>query len=236
MTPRAFWAELLPSGSVPDGPPFRGGYPARMPDGRILWQPIRPVADPPGHAVASLQSTHASFAVVRALAGWIADAVRELGCDAVVGVPALGYPLAMGTAEAMGLPDWIPLGYSRKPWFDEALSAPVASSTSVGGAKRLWLDPNLRPRLAGRRLLVVDDVVSTGTSAAAALALLEAAGRPAAAFAAAMSQTARWVGRLPAGLPAAAAFRTPLLRLDGDAAWPVPGTLADVLLPRGGDG
>ena len=46
--------------------------------------------------------------------------------------------------------------------------------------RRLWLDPRILPRLAGRQALLVDDVISTGSSALAGLALLERAGvRPA---------------------------------------------------------
>jgi hypothetical protein len=38
---------------------------------------------------------------------------------------------------------------------------PVRSITSPA-ERRLWLDPRLLPRLVGRRVLLVDDVVSTG--------------------------------------------------------------------------
>jgi adenine/guanine phosphoribosyltransferase-like PRPP-binding protein len=49
---------------------------------------------------------------------------------------------------------------------------PVHSVTSPGANKRLYLDPMLVERVAGKRTLIVDDVINTGGSAAAAIELL----------------------------------------------------------------
>jgi adenine/guanine phosphoribosyltransferase-like PRPP-binding protein len=53
---------------------------------------------------------------------------------------------------------------------------PVHSVTSPGPNKKLYLDPMLVERVAGKRALIVDDVINTGGSAAAAIDLLQNAG------------------------------------------------------------
>ena len=60
---------------------------------------------------------------------------------------------------------YVPLGYSRKFWYDDALSEPVHSITSPETGKRLRLDPNLLPLLDRRRTVLVDDAISTGATA-----------------------------------------------------------------------
>jgi adenine/guanine phosphoribosyltransferase-like PRPP-binding protein len=74
-------------------------------------------------------------------------------------------------AERIGHCRYVPLGYSRKFWYDDSLSEPVSSITSPGAEKRLRLDPNLLPLLEDRRIVVVDDAISTGATAIAAIYL-----------------------------------------------------------------
>lgn len=66
------------------------------------------------------------------------------------------------------------MGYSKKFWYDIDLSTPVSSITSPEvGQKRVWLDPHILPLLAGKRVAIIDDAVSTGTTLLAAWNLLE---------------------------------------------------------------
>ena len=67
-------------------------------------------------------------------------------------------------------------------------------------------------RLAGRRVLLVDDVISTGSSALAGLALLAAAGVRPVGLCVGMAQGDRWRASWPVEVPVAAGFATPLLR------------------------
>ena len=63
-----YWQEIMPPGSVPDdAATYQYGFPAKLPDGRILMLPIRRRLDDPSRAVASLIPNHASFAVIDAL-------------------------------------------------------------------------------------------------------------------------------------------------------------------------
>ncbi|TVY12530.1 hypothetical protein LARI1_G009599, partial [Lachnellula arida] len=57
---------------------------------------------------------------------------------------------------------YIPLGYSRKFWYDDTLSTLISSITSPDGEKRVFLDPNLLPLIRGRKVVIVDDAVSSG--------------------------------------------------------------------------
>jgi adenine/guanine phosphoribosyltransferase-like PRPP-binding protein len=225
LEPQEFWQAVYPAGTFDAAPAggFRGLYPARLPDGRQIALPIRVLPGGDDRAVASLILNQASFAVADTLADTLADKARPLGAEVVVGLPTLGLVLAEALARRLGHARFVPLGTSRKFWYDEALSEPLSSVTSPDvAAKRLYLDPRMLPLLLGRRVLLVDDVVSTGSSMASALALLARAGVKPTGIAVAMRQSTRWHQRLTsAGWTGdvAAAFDTPLLRRGSDGGW-----------------
>lgn len=176
-----FWQHF---DAAPDpGPPLAN--PARMPEGSYLYLPIRDIG------VAGLIANQARFAVLRALGAWLAEAMDGQQADAVVGLPTLGHALAPLVAEALGQPNWVAAGYSRKLWYDESLSVPIRSI--IGRAeRRVWLNPRLLPRLQGRHVLLVDDVVSAGASARTGLDLLAAADLRPVGLGVARIQTRRW--------------------------------------------
>lgn len=197
------WQTLRPaeeSTALPS-PPFRYTYPARLPDGRILDLPLRRSPSHPERAVASFIANHASFAVVDALAGMMADLTRSLQPDVIIGLPTLGLVFAPLVARQLGFENYVPLGYSRKYWYDEHLSIPVRSITTPGGAKSLYIDPNIIARLRGRRAVIIDDAISSGQTTAAALALIAMAGGSAAAVVVAMLQGDLWRAHLTAAAP-----------------------------------
>ena len=143
-TTAQYWQALLEEEQQPPSsqPPFRLGYPVGLSGGGVLVLPLRPLPDGK-HAVASLIANQASLAVVRALARSMTELARPAAADFVIGVPTLGLALAPLVAQGLGHDRYLPLGYSRKYWYDEALSEPVASITSPGGGKRMYLDPIL---------------------------------------------------------------------------------------------
>ena len=53
---------------------------------------------------------------------------------------------------------------------------PMTSITSPEQVKRLYLDPRMLPLIENRRVLLVDDVISSGRSIVAALKLLASCG------------------------------------------------------------
>ncbi|PWJ22128.1 phosphoribosyltransferase [Jannaschia seohaensis] len=208
MQPHEFWQVLLPPG--PTG--AEGDrYAAALPDGRRILCPIRVLPGGCDRAVASLIVNQASFAVFDALAESVAQALRPDAPDVIVGIPTLGLPLAEAVARRLDHARMLPLGTSRKFWYDPDLSEPMRSITSPDQEKRLYLDPRLLPLLDGARVALVDDVISTGGSMRAALRLLAKAGVTPVALGVAMRQ-----GTPETDLPLRTAFATPRLTRSPD--------------------
>ena len=144
-----YWQEMLPASGYTDSyaGPWRHAYPARLPDGRVLLLPIRQLASDPQLAVAYLLINQASLQVARTLGDMLADQLAALQPDLVVGLPTLGLTLAPLVAQRLGHARYLPMGSSRKFWYNEALSAAVQSITSPVPGKRIYLDPHLLPLL-----------------------------------------------------------------------------------------
>jgi len=166
--------------------------------------------------VASLIVNQASFAVHDALVEGMAALWAGVGAEVVIGVPTLGLSLADALARRLGHSRMVALGTSRKFWYDLSLSEPLKSITTPGGGKDIYLDPRMLPLLQGRRVLLVDDVVSSGSSLAAVLRLLAKAGIEPVGIAVAMEQGARWREVLPDAGRVKGVFATPILRARGD--------------------
>ena len=167
-------------------------YPATFPDHTQLLLPLRVLPGDGNSAVASLIVNQASFAVEDALAAAMTDLIRPIAPDVIVGVPTLGLPLANSVARRLGHPRMVALGTSRKFWYLDHLSAPMSSITSPTHQKTIFLDPRSLPLLQHKRVAVIDDVISSGTSMAAVLRLLAQAGIEPVAIAVAMLQGTHW--------------------------------------------
>lgn len=147
-------------------------------------------------AVALLMSNQTSFMVERHVVQRMTEIARRATPDTVVGIPTLGLTYARPVAEAIGLPDFVALGHSRKFWYDDMLSEEVVSSTSPDQSKRVYLDPALLERVRGRRVVVVDDVLNTGGTMASALRVLQKARAHVAAIVVVLTEGWDWHGRL----------------------------------------
>jgi adenine/guanine phosphoribosyltransferase-like PRPP-binding protein len=163
------------SGAAPAPPPYQEYYPVVLGHGACLHLPIQPLPDG-REAIALLMSNQTPFSVEQALGAALSTLAAEFAADAIVGIPTLGLDYARWVARDLGFSTYVALGNSRKFWYSDALSVPVHSVTSPGADKKLYLDPNLVERVAGKRTLLIDDVINTGGSAAAAIELLQRAG------------------------------------------------------------
>ena len=205
-------ADELP---IPKDPPYQRGYPAALPDGRFLVLPLRAIPEDRCRCVASLIANHAAMDVVEALADFMADQSRDFGAELVVGLPTLGLAFAPLVAKKLGFTRYIPFGYSRKYWYKDELAVPVSSLTTPDHAKLLFVDPNLEGQLRGKRVLIVDDAVSTGQTMVAAFKLLRKCEAIVVGVAVAMRQTTRWrevlVDESEAAIPIAHVIDSPMM-------------------------
>jgi adenine/guanine phosphoribosyltransferase-like PRPP-binding protein len=112
--------------------------------------------------------------------------------DVVVGLPTLGLTLASEVAKKLGHSRYVPLGTSKKFWYDETLSVSLSSITTPEQMKRLYIDPRMLPLIETRRVAVIDDVISSGRSICAGLGLLDSVGVRPVVIGAAMLQSDRW--------------------------------------------
>jgi len=222
MNPHDFWQRVDPPGTAGSFPPPAGAYIATFDDGRELALPIRPLPDGE-RAVASLIINQAAFAVVDAIAADLAAKLRPFAPDVVVGLPTLGLTLAAAVAERLGHTRYVPLGTSRKFWYRDDLSVPLSSITSPDVAKQLAIDPRMLPLIANRRVVLIDDVISSGVSIEAGIRLLALCACTPVAIAVAMLQSERWRERLAAFPPERilTALRSPILTRTADGSWTV---------------
>ena len=191
MTRTTYQVSLSSAADSPGGPPYSTAYPVRLSDGSVLTLPIQPL---PGgeQAIALLMSNQTPFAVESGLAAQLAGLARTFNPEAISGIPTLGLDYARLVARALGFPNYAPLGNSRKFWYSDSLSVPVESVMSAGTQKRLYIDPTIVERVAGKRVLVVDDVINTGGSAAAAVSLLRTAGADVVGLAVVLVEGSAW--------------------------------------------
>lgn len=215
ILPHEFWQEILKPAILEPTGPHSAFFPATLDDGRQIRLPIRPLADGE-HALASLIVNQASFEVLETLAADLAKKLEPFRPDVVVGLPTLGLTLAAAVARHLGHKRYVPLGTSRKFWYLEELSVPMSSITTKQ-EKRLYIDPRMMPLIENRRVALVDDVISSGTSIVAGLSLLSASKIEPVVVGAAMLQSDRWRERLAiAGQQwpdrVQGVFATPLLR------------------------
>jgi adenine/guanine phosphoribosyltransferase-like PRPP-binding protein len=211
-------------------PPYRDSFPVKLPDGD--WALLPFLALPPDFtsAIAYLCITENSFVLEDRLSSAMADLARPLQPDVVVGMPTLGMVLAASVGKKLGHAHYVPLSYSRKFWFEDELSIPVNSITTPVQPKTVYIDPRLLERLEGKRVLLVEDVISTGGTVAAELALI--IGANVIGVVTAIRETRVWIDKLSAIDPNYRALVRspiccPLFRKSGDGWIPDHSTMPD---------
>ena len=105
----------------------------------------------------------------------LAGGFAPLRPEVVVGAATLGIPVAIEVTRALGLDHYVILQKSPKIHLADALAERISSITSKG-EQSLLLDRRSVPMLSGKRVLLVDDVIATGSSLKGALRLVREAG------------------------------------------------------------
>ncbi len=234
---------IIPAADMASLPaaPYAQHYTLRLPDGDWVELPLIGLPPDETTAIVSLCISENSFDLEDRLSTAMAALARPLRPDVIVGVPTLGLVLAASVAKKLGHPYYVPLSYSRKFWFDEALSVSVRSITSPGTEKKVYLDPRLLERLASKRVVIIEDVISTGATILAQLALLGKVGIQVEGIVTAMQESRRWMERLAAADPGYpqrvySVLRSPLFKRFG-AGWALdPATLPDARADMEGNG
>jgi adenine phosphoribosyltransferase len=155
----------------------------------------------------------------------LAERLAPLSPDVVVGAATLGIPVAIEVTRALGLDRYVVVQKSPKIHLGDALVRTITSITSKG-EQRLLLDRAAVPLLAGQRVVVVDDVVATGSSLKGTIELVRAAGGTVVGVGVILTEAHDWEATLG---PDAALVRSlghiPQFRPGADGWEPIPETL-----------
>ena len=112
--------------------------------------------------------------VVGAAASELAKRLAEVGADVLVTAETKSVPLVYQLAVEMEKP-WVVLRKAYKSYMGEALTAETVSITT-GAPQTLYLDEKDQDLVRGKNSVLVDDVVSTGSTFAGMRELIEKAG------------------------------------------------------------
>jgi adenine phosphoribosyltransferase len=112
--------------------------------------------------------------LVEACAKALAEKLSPDDYDILVTAEAKSIPLIYALAVATGKP-WVVLRKSQKLYMGDSISAETVSITT-GRAQTLYLDEKDREWIAGSRVCLVDDVISTGSTQKAMRSVIEKAG------------------------------------------------------------
>jgi adenine phosphoribosyltransferase len=100
--------------------------------------------------------------LIEACADALAIQLQEIQADVLVTAEAKSIPLAYALAKRLGKP-WVVLRKAYKPYMGDSLQAETLSITT-GEPQTLYLDEKDRSILNGKRVILVDDVISTGST------------------------------------------------------------------------
>ena len=126
-------------------------------------------------AIALLISVDLGVAFCERAADELVERLAGRDVEVVASVATMGIPVALEVTRRLGLDQYVILHKTPKIHLADAIAEPVRSITTAVD-QRLLLDRHRVRVVEGRRVALIDDVVSTGASAAAALRLLRRVG------------------------------------------------------------
>lgn len=100
---------------------------------------------------------------------------KKINCDIIITAEAKGIQLAHEIARNLDEKSFIVARKSEKAYMNDPVSVEVNSITTTN-VQKLYLDAKDAEKIKGKKVALVDDVISTGQSIAALEALVEKAG------------------------------------------------------------
>lgn len=121
----------------------------------------------------------------------LAEQLRPFDIEIVASVATMGIPIAIEVSRSLGLDDYVIFQKTPKIHLADALSQPLRSITT-GQPQHLLFDRARVDAVRNRNVALIDDVISTGGSMHAALALLRSAGAQPAAIGVLATEGDEW--------------------------------------------
>jgi len=112
--------------------------------------------------------------VAKAAAAALAERLKDTSADVLLTAEAKSMPLVYEMSALMGLP-YVVLRKSYKTYMGDALSAKTVSITT-GKEQTLYLDEKDHHLVRDKRVIIVDDVISTGSTLKGMEKIVELAG------------------------------------------------------------
>ena len=151
--------------------------------------PIVPLTDE--LAIALLITVDHGVSFVERAGAEIAAILAPFDIEVVVSVATMGIPVAIEVSRSLDLDDYLILQKTPKIHLADAIAEPLRSITT-DSTQRLLFDRERLNAVSGKRVALVDDVVSTGASIRAALALLRHVGSDPVAIGAIVTEAELW--------------------------------------------
>lgn len=125
----------------------------------------------------------------------LAAVLEPYDVDIVATVATMGIPVAVEVTRHLGLDQYVVLHKTPKIHLADAVSVTVHSITT-NAEQRLLFDRARIDAVKGRRVAIVDDVISTGASTGASLRLLRGVGANIVAIGTLVTEASLWRGSL----------------------------------------
>jgi adenine/guanine phosphoribosyltransferase-like PRPP-binding protein len=145
----------------------------------------------------------------------LADILRPYNVEIVATVATMGIPVVVEVTRHLGLDQYVILHKTPKIHLADAVSEPVRSITTDAEQRLLFDRARIRD-VEGRRVAIVDDVISTGASTGAALRLLRRVGANIVVIGTLVTEASVWRGSLGVDAQMVRALGSiPVFRPDG---------------------
>ncbi len=173
----------------------------------------------PGISIALLICVDQGLAFSERAGHELAELIAPFEVEVVASVATMGIPLAIEVTRALGLDDYAILHKTPKIHLQDAVTEEVKSITTAA-SQRLLFDRARVEAVRGRRIAIVDDVISTGGSSRAAINLIRRVGGDPVVFGALLTEAGGWRTTLGDDVAKVRALGSiPLFRRQDDGSW-----------------